>query len=55
MIRDHKDIHSCLFCHAKYERFRRQTPPGFIPSCDGCGQDFLARDSGDWLVYERIA
>ena len=43
----------CPHCHAKYSIIRRQTPPGMIPACEDCDQEFLPREYGEWLVYER--
>jgi hypothetical protein len=44
----------CPSCHAQYTFTRRQTPPGFAPLCDNCGQEFVARDQLNWLVYEAM-
>jgi hypothetical protein len=44
----------CPACHATYALTRRQTPPGFTPTCENCAQEFLARDQLDWLVYEQV-
>jgi hypothetical protein len=43
----------CPCCQVKYSISRRQTPPGFSPSCEDCDQEFVSRDRGDWLVYDR--
>jgi hypothetical protein len=43
----------CPQCRVKYSISRRQTSPGYIPSCEACDQDFASRDRGDWLVYDR--
>jgi hypothetical protein len=43
----------CPLCHAEYAIFRRQTPPGIVPTCENCDQEFMSRDDGDWLLYER--
>lgn len=48
------DTIGCPACHATYALTRRQTPPGFKPTCENCAQEFLARDQLDWLVYEQV-
>jgi transcription elongation factor Elf1 len=43
----------CPRCHAKHAVIRRQTPPGMIPACEICDQEFPAAEDGEWLLYER--
>jgi hypothetical protein len=43
----------CPHCHVKYAISRRQTPPGIRPACEDCDQEFVSRDHGDWMVYDR--
>jgi hypothetical protein len=43
----------CPHCQVKYSIRRRQTPPGFNPSCEDCDQQFSSREHADWLVYDR--
>ena len=43
----------CPHCHAKYADVRRRTPPGIIPTCEDCDQDFPPTENGEWLIYER--
>lgn len=43
----------CPRCHAKYAVIRRQTPPGVIPTCENCDQEFPPTEYGEWLLYER--
>jgi hypothetical protein len=43
----------CPLCHTEYAILRRPTPPGIVPMCEDCNQEFMTRDNGDWLLYER--
>ena len=43
----------CPRCPAKYAVVRRQTPPGMIPACEDCDQEFPPTQDGEWLLYER--
>jgi hypothetical protein len=43
----------CPLCHAEYAILRRPTPPGIVPTCEDCNQEFMTRDNDDWLLYER--
>ena len=43
----------CPRCHAKYAVIRRPTPPGLIPTCEDCDQEFPPTQDGEWLLYER--
>jgi len=43
----------CPLCHAKYAVTRRLTPPGIIPICGECDQEFVSREDGEWLLYDR--
>jgi hypothetical protein len=47
-------IFGCPRCHAQYKVIRRQIAPGIKPECQDCDQEFLPRDDGEWLVYERV-
>jgi hypothetical protein len=43
----------CPLCHANYAVTRRPTPPGIIPVCEECDQEFVSREDGEWLLYDR--
>jgi NAD-dependent SIR2 family protein deacetylase len=49
-----RQIVGCPHCHTKYALTRRETPPGIVPVCDGCGQEFAPRENDSWLIYERV-
>jgi transcription elongation factor Elf1 len=48
------ELFGCPRCHARYTIIRRETPPGMIPVCEDCAQEFQLRDEAGWLVYERV-
>ena len=48
-----RESFGCPRCHAKYAVIRRQTPPGMIPTCEDCDQEFPPTQDGEWLLYER--
>jgi hypothetical protein len=39
--------------HAKYAVTPRPTPPGIIPICEECDVQFVSREDGEWLLYDR--
>jgi hypothetical protein len=43
----------CPLCHAQYAVTRRPTPPGIVPVCEECDQEFVPREDGEWLLYDR--
>jgi transcription elongation factor Elf1 len=42
----------CPHCHVKYAVIRRPTPPGVIPACEDCDQEFPHKENSEWLLNE---
>jgi hypothetical protein len=53
-FRFEQEIVCCPLCRTNYVLIQREIPPGIIPDCDACGQQFLSQENGNWLMYERI-
>ncbi len=49
-----RQIVCCPHCRTRYVLIQRETPPGIIPDCGACGQEFLAKENGNWLMYEQV-